>query len=100
MVQRIEELLPPGRISEIEHFILTHSLLQYTYHDMASISNYTSAYIDQVQRILRAAIAFETQLKSANLLSKFRCNDLLCRRDRHYRFTTLNVQEEVETSIL
>jgi hypothetical protein len=33
---------------------------------------------NQVQRILRAAIACGTQPKYANPLSKFRCNDLLC----------------------
>lgn len=47
-IQATERLLPPERISEIERFIISHSLLGYTYHEMANISNYTYAYIKEL----------------------------------------------------
>ncbi len=48
ILQAIEQLLSPERIGTIERFILSHSLLGYSYHEMANISSYTSAYIKQI----------------------------------------------------
>ncbi|MEM8722700.1 MAG: AAA-like domain-containing protein [Cyanobacteria bacterium P01_G01_bin.39] len=47
-LQAMKRLLPPERISEIEYFIVTHSVLGYTYREMADISNYTCAYIKEL----------------------------------------------------
>ncbi|MDF5710785.1 MAG: AAA-like domain-containing protein [Nostoc sp. S4] len=48
IIQVMEELLSPQRISAIEIFIVKHSLLGYTYHEMANISSYTTAYIKEI----------------------------------------------------
>ncbi len=48
IIQAMEQLLSSARISAIERFIVSHSLVGYTYHEMANISSYTSAYIKEL----------------------------------------------------
>ena len=68
-LEAMKRFLPPERIGEIECFIVTYSVLGYTYREMADISNYTCAYIKELGSQLwqDLSIAMGEQITKKNL---------------------------------
>jgi AAA-like domain len=98
LLEAMEQLLSPERIGAIERFIVSYSLLGYTYYEMASISNYTNAYIkeigSQLWQDLSTAMGERVTKKNLHLVLK-QCEN----STNQDRFTLEYLSPEIKTKL-